>query len=442
MQFSSLQLKRHFISGKVVVGIDPSKDKYDAAVIDQSGLLLGKIFTFQNNHEGFQKQLWIYLNERVLQISNESIVFAIEAACNLWQKLADHLMNQGFSVVIVNPLCTYKARSLVNHSFSKTDAKDALVVASVARDGYFDLYRIHTDSTKALHDLAVTYDKLKQSLSQARLRLRALVELIFPEFPRIVRMNTNTALYLLTHYITPQEFLDANVFRTVQGMEKVSRKQKGPRVLKKIREAARTSIGLSLDEEQIKAARMARDAWVAMLQTVLAQIDLLRMQIIERAKQKPYFNILTSIMGINELSAALFIAEVRDLHNFYHYKQIEAFAGLSLRCSDSGTYRGYRHINHIGNGRLRSILYGMTVETKNHIPEIRIRFLKRQIKHDRYRRNVIACTSNLLKLIMALVRENRTYEFREEKVKELSDLENQIEQLQAKKIKKTFKKAS
>ena len=99
--------------------------------------------------------------------------------------------------MIVNPLCTYKARSLVNHSFSKTDAKDALVVASVARDGYFDFYRVHTDSTRALHDLAVNYDKLKQSLSQARLRLRALVELTFPEFPRIVRMNTNTALYLL-----------------------------------------------------------------------------------------------------------------------------------------------------------------------------------------------------------------------------------------------------
>ena len=95
MQFSSLQMKRHFISGKVVIGIDPSKDKHDAAVIDQKGLLLGKIFTFQNNHEGFKKQLWIYLNERIPHMSKETTVFAIEAACNLWQKLADYLINQG-----------------------------------------------------------------------------------------------------------------------------------------------------------------------------------------------------------------------------------------------------------------------------------------------------------------------------------------------------------
>ena len=436
MQFKNLQMKRHFISGKAIAGIDPSKEKSDTAVIDQTGLLQGKTFTFKNNQEGFQKQLWNCLNERITDLSKENIIFAIEAACNLWQKLADYLIGKGFTTVIVNPLSTYKARSLINHSFSKTDAKDALVIANLAREGYFDYYRIHSDSIKALHDLSVTYDKLKRSLSQSRLRLRALVELTFPEFTKIVRMNTNTALYLLEHYITPQEFLDANVFKTVQGMKKASRKQKGIHTLKQIQEAAQNSIGLALDEEQIKAAHLARDAWISMLKLTIIQIDRVLSQIIARARQKPYFDILTSIKGISDISASLFIAEVRDLYNFRHYKQIEAFAGLGLRVSDSGNYRGYRHINHIGNSRLRSILYGMTVETKNHIPEIRIRFLKRQIKQDRYRRNIIACTSNLLKLIMTLVQENRLYEFREEKVKELRELEKQIENNQKKAVKK------
>ncbi len=427
MQFKNLQMKRHYISGKTIVGIDPSKEKSDTAVLDQNGLLLGKTFTFKNNQEGFQKQLWNCLNERIYDLSKENTIFAIEAACNLWQKLADYLSVKGFNVVIVNPLSTYKARSLINHSFSKTDAKDALVIANLTREGYFDFYRIHSDSTKALHDMSVTYDKLKRTLSQSRLRLRALVEFTFPEFPKIVRMNTNTALYLLEHYITPQEFLNADIFQTVQGMNRVSRKQKGIHTFKQIQEAAEKSIGLTLDEEQIKAAHMARDAWVAMLKLTLVQIDRVLSQIIARARTMPYFDILTSIKGISDISASLFIAEIRDLHNFRHYKQIEAFAGLGLRIADSGTYRGYRHINHIGNSRLRTILYGMTVETKNHIPEIRIRFLKRQMKHDRYRRNIIACTSNLLKLIMNLVQENRFYEFREDKVKELNDLEKQIE---------------
>jgi len=442
MQFSNLQMKRHFISGKVVVGIDPSKEKSDAAVIDPHGLLQGKTFTFQNNHEGFKNQLWNCLNERVPQSSKETTVFAIEAACNLWQKLADYIIHQGFTVVIINPLCTYKARSLINHSFSKTDAKDALVIANSAREGYFDFYRIHSDTIKAMHDLAVTYDKLKRTLTQTKLRLRSLVELTFPEFPKIVKLSTNTALYLLEHYITPQEFLDANVFKAIKGMEQVSRKKKGVKEFKKLQEAARTSIGLDLDEEQIKAAHIARDAWIAMIKLLLIQIEDVQEQIVSMAKKRPYFDILTSIKGISDISASLFIAEVRDLYNFHHYKQIEAFAGLGLKNNDSGKYKGYRHISHIGNNRLRSIIYRMTTETKNHIPEIRIRFLKRKMTHDRYRKNVIACSSNLLKLIMVLVQENRPYEFREEKVKELQELELKIEQLKEKKTKKSYKKAS
>jgi len=442
MQFSNLQMKRHFISGKVVVGIDPSKEKSDTAVIDQYGLLQGKTFTFQNNHEGFKNQLWNCLNERIFQLSKETTVFAIEAACNLWQKLADYLINQGYTVVIINPLCTYKARSLINHSFSKTDAKDALVIANSAREGYFGFYRSHSDAIKAMHDLAVTYDKLKRTLTQTKLRLRSLVELTFPEFPKIVKLSTNTALYLLEHYITPQEFLYANVFKAIKGMEKVSRKKKGVKELKRLQEAARNSIGLTLDEEQIKAAHIARDAWIAMIKLLLIQIDGVQEDILSKAKQRPYFDILTSIKGISDISASLFIAEVRDLTNFHHYKQIEAFAGLGLRNSDSGKYKGYRHISRIGNNRLRSIIYRMTTETKNHIPEIRIRFLKRKMTHDRYRRNVIACSSNLLKLIMVLVQENRPYEFREEKVKELQELEKQFEKLQEKKTQKSYKKAS
>ena len=442
MQFSSLQMKRHFIAGKTIVGIDPSKLKFDAAVIDCNGLLQGKTFTFQNSHEGFKKQLWIFMDKRIFYLSKQNTVFAIEAACNLWQKLADYLCQQGYTVVVINPLCAYKARSLVNHSFSKTDAKDALVIANSAKEGYFDFYRIYSDHIKAMHDLAVTYDKLKRSLSQARLRLRSLVEQTFPEFPTIVKLSTNTALFLLEHYVMPQEFLDANIFKTIQGMQQVSRKRKGVKELRKLQEAARHSIGLNLDTEQIQAAHLARDSWIAIIKLLLVQIDNVQSELISQAKQKPYFDILTSIKGISDISASLFIAEVRDLYNFQHYKQLEAFAGLGLRNSDSGTYKGYRHISRIGNNRLRSIIYRMTTETKNHIPEIRIRFLKRQMKQDRYRRNVIACSSNLLRLIMVLVQENRPYEFREDKVKELEQLEDKIEQLKKKRTKQSYKKAS
>jgi len=442
MQFQNLQMKRHFVSGKFIVGIDPSKEKYDAAVINPNGILQRTTFAFQNNHDGVQSQLWFFIRQRIKSCSPEDTIFAIEASCNLWQKLAGYITSQGFTVVMINPLSTHKARVLINHSFSKTDAKDALVIANAGREGYFDLYRIHPDPVKAMHELSITYDKLKKSLSQAKLRLRALVEQVFPEFCVILKLNTHTALYLLERYIIPQDFLNANILETIQGMGKVSRKQHGLKTLKKLQEAAKNSIGLSMDEEQIRAVRMSRDAWVAMIHTLQIQQGRILEQLITMTKSCPYFEILTSIKGISDISAALFIAETRGLDGFQHYKQIEAFAGLGLKHSDSGKYRGYRHISHIGNNRLRSIIYLMTVETKNHIPEIRIKYLNRQLRQDRYRRNIVSCSSNLLKLIMALVKENRRYEFREESVKELEKLENKIQSIQEKRTKKQYKKAS
>jgi len=46
MKFKALQMKRQFIIGKTVVGIDPAKNRYQAAILDPYGVQLGKSFSF------------------------------------------------------------------------------------------------------------------------------------------------------------------------------------------------------------------------------------------------------------------------------------------------------------------------------------------------------------------------------------------------------------
>ena len=82
----------------------------------------------------------------------------------------------------------------------------------------------------------------------------------------------------------------------------------------------------------------------------------------------------------------------------------------------------------------------MSEETKNYIPEVRIRYLKRQMKQARYKKNVIAVSSNLLKIMMAMIKENRTYSYCPEKLKELELLENQYKEFKDKKKNKRLKK--
>ena len=79
----------------------------------------------------------------------------------------------------------------------------------------------------------------------------------------------------------------------------------------------------------------------------------------ERASKFPEFKLLTSIPKIGNCLASGLIAECRGLAPGVHPKQLEKFAGLNLRLAESGSYSGQRRISHIGNARLRCVLYQM-----------------------------------------------------------------------------------
>ncbi|MCX6138937.1 MAG: transposase [Ignavibacteriales bacterium] len=132
MELSSLQQKRGMIDGMIIVGIDPAKAKHQAMVIDPIGSQLGKTFSFDVSHEGYTSTLWHKLRQIVPNCNPQSVVFAVETSCNLWLTLCAYLDREGYRVLLVSPLTTHHARPMLNHDFSRTDPKDALIVASNA----------------------------------------------------------------------------------------------------------------------------------------------------------------------------------------------------------------------------------------------------------------------------------------------------------------------
>ena len=440
MQENPKQMKRHFIQDKIIIGIDPSKQKHQAMVINSIGDSMGNSFSFQHNYYGFHITLWKKLKERLGSVDPEKIVFAVETSINLWQKLCHYLHEQGFTVVMVRPLATKHERPKMSNSFTKTDPKDSLAIANIARQGYFNFFKVHTDHIQAMHRLSITYDKLNDNIRQTKQRIRSQVELLFPELTDVIDVDTKTVYKLLNKYLTSQDFQQLNLFTEKINIRKASRNRSGMDVLKALKQTAFESIGLPVQNESQMAERLTMDVWLNLLTCLEEQLNVIRKELIMLAKQSPYFHIIVSLKGISDISAARFIAETRDLKEYRHYKQIEKMTGSNLKLSDSGKYSGYRHISHIGNHRLRAILYKMAEETKNYIPEVRIRYLKRQMKQPRYKKNVIAVSSNLLKLMMALIKEKRTYAYDPEKLNKLELLEIQYKDFKAKKKNKKFKK--
>jgi len=412
MNQHQLDQKRSWITGKFIVGIDPAKDKHQAAIIDSNGSAVGKSFSFNHNAWGFHEQLWFklkrYLGPEFMH--PDQLIFAVEAAIDFWQPLVDYLHRQGYSVVIVSPLTTKNSRALPGHDFTKTDPKDARLVAESAFRGHYHHYVDHPDQIKAMKTLSLTYNKLRKDLSRNQQRLRSIVNRVFPEFLSIVPLDTDTAHFLLSNYLHPHDFLNLDVSGTVVSMLKVSNQQHGMETLSDLQRAAPTSIGIPRDTLEIISDRLTVNSWLIMINTHKQQLKIISAKLIELAKQTPYFDTIISIKGISDLTAALFIAEVKDLDLYRHYKQIQKLAGLNLRLCVSGKSRGRFKINKIGNCRLRWIIYLMTQETIKYIPEVRIKYLKRQIKQSSRTRSIIACSSQLLQLIMALIKANHQYE--------------------------------
>ena len=123
-------------------------------------------------------------------------------------------------------------------------------------------------------------------------------------------------------------------------------------------------LGMQTDERNRSQAgpltAAVRESIEAVLEHLEAQIAAVRAQIRQHMNQHPGLraqrDLLTSIPGIGEATAALLLAELFN-KAFTSARQAAAFAGVVPRPNDSGTHQGRRVMCKLGPGRLRKGLY-------------------------------------------------------------------------------------
>ena len=433
--------KKREVRGMVVVGVDPGKDYHQFAVLNEYGEQVGKSFSVSVSYEGYENRLWQRLDKVITEDSGE-VLFAIETACNLWKTLAGYLLLKGCKVVLVSPLTTRCSRPLMNHDFTKTDPKDAFLVAQNAQQGHYDRYRFYAPGVESLHQLSIAWSKLLKDRVKNLQRLRSFMDTVFPEYMKVFPdIGVDTSLYLLGKYFLPEHFLKMDVSKEFLAVKRISRGNYGKEKLQGLKDHAKQSIGLREPVEE-SSQRIVIDSWIEIIRLTNSRMKEVNKEMVRLASNSDFFEILISLKGISELSAARLIGECRDFEGVTHYGQIEKFAGINVRVSDSGRSKGARHINGIGNKRLNHLLNQMTEQVVRYIPEVGNKYMRRQLKKPSFRKNIIASIPQLLKLIMALKRDNRPYEFREDKLKEMAELKEQYEELRKKRKWRTMKFAA
>ena len=162
----------------------------------------------------------------------------------------------------------------------------------------------------------------------------------------------------------------------------------------------------SMDVENLKQL-------VEIIIELTKQSDSLRHNMIALAKQTKNFESIVSIFGIGDLSAALLIAELKDVTRFNNVKQINASCGLDPTIVQSGKSINYHGpISKRGNKYARKILFNccrniiiLSAKLDRENP-IYVYYQKKKQEGKHYYACLTACSTKLIRIIYALCMNN------------------------------------
>lgn len=337
----------------LVIGIDIAKEHHYACAVDLRGRELAKVWRIHQSRQGFI-HLENSIHELMKQHHKKNVLIGFEATGHYWMNLASFLEVIGIPFVLVNPMHVKQSKEMDDNLQTKSDAKDARVIAKLLPNGYFSVPRKMTTVDHQIRKGASIRDRLRKDIAIVKNRIQRWIDLYFPEFRQVFKHYGKQELTVLKLTPFPEDIKNASAEELVKQQKAAGAKYAGRPKMAKLIELARDSIGVREGEYM---ARLEIQGLVSQLELFEAQLEDVTTKMIEQAKGLPEFHFLVSIKGISENTVSELLAETGSLENYKHPRQIIKLAGLTLRENSSGKQEGSKKISKRGRRKLRALLY-------------------------------------------------------------------------------------
>jgi len=338
----------------LVVGADIAKVIHVARAVDYRGIELGKECNFINLQEGLMK-LTVWMKDLQQVHDKTEIIFGVEPTGHYWFPLAAYLQGEGIKVVLVNPHHVNKSKELEDNSQTKSDYKDAKVIADLVRNGHYSEPNLPTAEYADLRILMNLREKVVENLIQVKARVHNWFDRFFPEYPRVFKDWVGKAsLMTLYQFPLPQDIASIGAEGILAHWKTEIKHGVGFKRAEQLYEAATTSIGLT---EGVVAARIELDTLLEQYTLYAEQLDRMMEKVMNILDKIPGTTQMLSIPGVGVATVAGFLAEVGDLSKYDHGQQIIRLAGLNLIENSSGKRKGKTGISKRGRSRLRGLLF-------------------------------------------------------------------------------------
>jgi transposase len=384
----------------IAVGIDVGKRTHEACFLDADGRQIGRSLRFASSVAGAR-----LLDQRLQELA-QPVAIALEASGRYWMGLQRHLVQCGQSVQVINPLQVDAFRDTAIRK-TKTDRRDAFVLADLVRIGRARPNYVPDDLILELRDLTRFRWGLVDQLGDAKRRVLAVLDRVFPEFADQFQDPFGaSAKALLTRAATAADFAAIDLGELTTLLERVSRKRFGADKAAALHRAAQDSLGLAALG---RAARLELDhllAQIALLEMQIEETDAAVAELLARTDQP-----LTTIPGVGPVLAATILAEIGDIQRFARPQALNAYAGIDPAVFQSGAFTGTRQaISKRGSPYLRRALYLAALNASKHDTELAAFFSAKLDAGKAYKVAVVATARKLLARIYIVLKEGRAYE--------------------------------
>ncbi|USK64291.1 IS110 family transposase [Peribacillus frigoritolerans] len=407
MQNKQNQLIERITDQHLIVGVDIAQHVHVARAVNFRGIVVGKPLSFENNEEGFTKLLnWI---KELKHIKNlDTTIVGMEPTGHYWINLSKWLVKQNMDVVTVNPHHVKRNKENRDNTQSKSDKKDALVIADMVKNGYYAFVRSTSESFEKLRVLMANRDVIVKRLVSSINQINRWVDVVFPELRQVFKdVSCKGAIATLRLFPTPAELCSLQPQDIVTGWKSCMKRHSGHKKARSLLVLAKRSIG----------TKQALDAYKLHLGQLLEEYDLASSQL-ERVTQEvtnvleqiPFVKQILAIKGISEISLAGILGEAGDLSGFAHGNALLRHAGLHLAEASSGKWKGQIVLSKRGRSRLRRYLFLATISLVMNNPEFKALHSNNvKVKKIKKMKSIMKLCGKLARVLVGIARNGSAY---------------------------------
>lgn len=383
-------------------GVDVGREHHWVCVVDSAGkVMLSRKLV---NDEQSIRELIAEIDKLGPQVS-----WTVDLTMTYATLLLTVLADVGKSVRYLAGRAVWQASTVYRGGESKTDAKDARVIADQSRMRGQDLPVLHPDDDLVTELRMLTAHRADLVADRTRTinRLRQQLIAVCPALERVADLSSDRGwAVLLSRYQRPKAIRQSGISRLTKILTDAGVRNASAIAAAAVSAAKAQTV--KLPGEEVAATLVAELA-----QGVIALDDRIKTtdaDIEARFRRHDLAEVITSMPGIGFRLGAEFLAAVGDPALIESADQLAAWAGLAPVPRDSGTRTGNLRTPKRYSRRLRRVMYMSALTAIRCDPHSKAYYQRKRDEGKRPIPATICLARRRTNVLYALIRDNRTWQ--------------------------------